>query len=133
MPDARREERREDSMHQHVAQVWAAPLSDRGPVGLWRLGVACLDAADGSPEPARRELLASVARALLVYAAEHDPEVRAEIVKLCDRERGHGENEPETARVIAELAEDLSAPARGTRGPDPGDGSPGAGQVTAPK
>ncbi len=97
------EERRDEYVLQHVAQVWAEPIADLDPAGLFRLGAACLDAADESPDADRAGLLASVAYALLAYAGGQEDAVGIDIARLCDREQQGGENRPETARVIADL------------------------------
>jgi hypothetical protein len=97
------EERRDEYVLQHVAQVWAEPIADLDPAGLFRLGTACLDAADESTDADRAGLLASVAYSLLVYAGGQEPAVGADIARLCDREQHAGTNRPETARVIADL------------------------------
>jgi hypothetical protein len=102
------EERRDEQMLQHVAQVWAEPIGDLDPAGLFRLGTACLDAADEAAEASRRGLLAAVASSLLAYAGSHDPAVEADILRLCEREQATGTNTPETARVIADLGARLS-------------------------
>jgi hypothetical protein len=104
------EERRDEQMLQHVAQVWAAPIADLEPAGLFRLGAACLDAADASVDADRRGLLASVAYSLLSYAATQQQAVGVDIAKLCERERNAGSNWPETARVIADLGARLPEP-----------------------
>jgi hypothetical protein len=98
------EERRDEQMLQHVAQVWAEPIADLDPAGLFRLGTACLDAADETTDADRRGLLASVAYSLLAYAGTREPAVGSDIVRLCAREQQAGENRPETARVIADLS-----------------------------
>jgi hypothetical protein len=97
------EERRDGQMQTHVAQVWAESIADLDPPGLFRLGTACLDAADESTDADRAALLASVAYSLLAYAGRHEHAVAVEIARLCDRERRTGTNRPETARVIADL------------------------------
>jgi hypothetical protein len=104
------EERRNEQMLQHVAQVWAAPISDLDPAGLFRLGTACLDAADETADAARSGLLASVASSLLVYAGRHDDDVGARIRQLCEREQARQANRAETARVIEELPAAIGAP-----------------------
>src|SRR5690349_21661446 len=97
-------------MLQHVAQVWVAPIADLDPAGLFRLGAACLDAADASPDSGRRELLASVASSLLVYAGRNDGHVGARIGQLCAREQARQANRAETARVIDGLVAAIGAP-----------------------
>jgi hypothetical protein len=91
-----------------VAQVWAEPIADLDPPGLFRLGAACLDAADEAADAERSGLLAAVAYSLLVYAGTHEPAVSSDIATLCERERRAGRNRPETARVIADLSTAIS-------------------------
>jgi hypothetical protein len=105
------EERRDEQMQTHVAQVWADPIAHRDPEGLFHLGAACLDLADASADAERRGLLASIALSLLAYAGRNDGAVGSRIEQLCDRERARAENQAETARAIAELAATL----RGSR------------------
>jgi hypothetical protein len=97
-------------MLQHVAQVWAAPIADLDPAGLFRLGAACLDAADASADAERSGLLASVAYSLLSYAGSREQAVGTDIARLCAREQQAGRNRPETARVIADLGAALPEP-----------------------
>jgi hypothetical protein len=99
------EERRDEQMLQHVAQVWAAPIADLDSPGLFRLGTACLDAADESSDADRSHLLA--------YAGRHEPAVGADIARLCEREQLAGGNRPETARVLADLGSSLPPPVDG--------------------
>lgn len=96
------EERRGDVPSQHVAAVWAAPIADLDPVGLFQLGAACLDLAESTDDPERSALLAGVGFGLLVYAGSNDPDVGTHISRLCERER-RAEGRAETARVIADL------------------------------
>jgi hypothetical protein len=105
----RPEERRDEQMQTHVAQVWADPIAHRDPEGLFHLGAACLDLADATADPDRRALLASVALSLLAYAGRNDGSVGSRIERLCERERARAENQAETARAIAELAAALRA------------------------
>src|SRR5262245_35958482 len=98
--DERHEDRRDDQMLSHAAQVWAESIADREPADLFRMGAACLDLADGATDADRRELLAAVAFSLLVYAGRHDAAIAARIEQLCERERARGENQAETSRVI---------------------------------
>jgi hypothetical protein len=104
------EERRDEQMQTHVAQVWAESIAGLDPPGLFRLGTACLDAADESTDADRAGLLASVAYSLLVYAGRHEHAVGVEIARLCDREQRARTNRPETARVIAELEISMPPP-----------------------
>jgi hypothetical protein len=97
------EERRDEYVLQHVAQVWAEPIADLDPAGLFRLGAACLDAADETDDAARSGLLASVAYSLLAYAGSREQAVGADILKLCEREQQVGGNNAETSRVIGAL------------------------------
>jgi hypothetical protein len=94
-----------DDVQQHVAQVWAAPIADLDELGLFRLGTACLDVAEATPDPERCALLSEVAFALLTYTGAKNAVLREHIVRLCDREQQGAEPRPEIARVIAELEE----------------------------
>jgi hypothetical protein len=99
------EERRDASrvLEQHVAQVWATSIADHDGEGLFRLGTACLEVADATPDAGRRTLLSSVAYTLLLQAGSEDAVVGTRIVAICAREPGVGERGRETSQVIADL------------------------------
>jgi hypothetical protein len=99
------DDRRDPNEHvqMHVGQVWAAPIADADPVGLFHLGAACLDVAETAEDAARGALLASVASSLLLQAGGEDEAVAARIVGICARERTLTQRRPETARVLADL------------------------------
>lgn len=99
------EERRDPdrALEQHVAQVWAASIADHDGEGLFRLGTACLEVAESTPDEGRRTLLSSLAYSLLVHAGSEEALIGMRIVRICAREQGLGERRSETAQVIAAL------------------------------
>ena len=107
-------DRREYDPHQHVARVWAAPIADLDPAGLFQFGTACLDLAEATAEPERCTLLCTVAFSLLEYAGTKDQVIGSRIARICDREKAVAEYRPEMARLIAKLAQEFSTERHGT-------------------
>jgi hypothetical protein len=93
------------SIQQHVAQVWADSIARLDVDGLFRLGTACLEVAEGTADPRRGDLVSSVAFSLLAYAGGEDPVIGARIAHLCEREQQAAGHRAGTARVIADLGE----------------------------